>query len=85
MVHTTRHNCFAECFRHSVKPRKHSANSLSSVTLVGELYIDKDFFVKYFSSGTRQRLYRVSPGTRQRKAAVTTPRDGDRAFVECPT
>jgi hypothetical protein len=30
---TTGHSSFAECLRHSAKPRKHSANTLSSVTL----------------------------------------------------
>jgi hypothetical protein len=30
---TTRHSSFAECLRHSAKPRKHSAKCLSSVTL----------------------------------------------------
>jgi hypothetical protein len=34
---TTRHNCFAECFRHSAKPRKHPAKSLPSVTLDKEV------------------------------------------------
>jgi hypothetical protein len=46
----------------------HSANSLPSVTL-GKLYIDSGFFAEYFLS--------VSPGTRQRKFAITTPNDGD--------
>jgi hypothetical protein len=31
--------CFAECFRHSIKPRKHSANSLTSVTLGKEVSV----------------------------------------------
>jgi hypothetical protein len=30
---TTGHNCFVECFRHSAKTRKHSANFFPSVTL----------------------------------------------------
>jgi hypothetical protein len=30
---TTGHNSFVECLRHSAKPRKHSANTLPSVTL----------------------------------------------------
>jgi hypothetical protein len=58
-----------------VKPEKHSAKSLSSVVLVkrglDEQYIDKDFFVDYFFSGTQHRLCRVPEGTRQRKADVT--------------
>ena len=48
-----------------------------------KLYIDNDFFVKYFLSGTRQRLCRVTPGTRQSQVVATTPSDGDRAFAEC--
>jgi hypothetical protein len=50
---------------------------------IGELYIGNDIFVKYFLSGTRQRLCRVSLGTRQRKSAVTAPGNGDDAFAEC--
>jgi hypothetical protein len=34
---TTGHNCFVECFRHSAKPKKHSADSLPSVTLGKEV------------------------------------------------
>jgi hypothetical protein len=40
---------------------------------LGELYIDNNFFVEYFLSGTRQR-----------KIAVTMQSDGDEAFPECP-
>jgi hypothetical protein len=39
---------------------------------LGEQYIGNDFFAEYFLSGTRQKLCRVSLGTRQRKASVTT-------------
>jgi hypothetical protein len=38
---------------------------------VGELYIRNGFFTEYFLSGTRQRFYRVSPDTRQRKVILT--------------
>jgi hypothetical protein len=38
---------------------------------LGKLYIGNNFFVEYFLSGTRQRLCRVSAGTRQRKVDVT--------------
>ena len=50
---------------------------------ITEQYIDNDFFVEYFLSGTRQRLCRVPVGTRQRKAVVTVPGNGDGAFAEC--
>jgi hypothetical protein len=50
---------------------------------LGEQYISNDFFAEYFLSGTRQRLCRVSLGTRQRKVVVTTPGNGDGAFAEC--
>jgi hypothetical protein len=49
------------------EPKKHWAKSLPSVAL------DKDFFVEYFFSSTRHRLYRVSDGTQQRKAAIMAP------------
>jgi hypothetical protein len=39
---------------------------------LGEQYIGNDFFAEYFLLGTRQR-----------KAAVTAPSNGDGAFVEC--
>jgi hypothetical protein len=48
-----------------------------------ELFIGNDFFAEYFLSGTQQRLYRVSQGTRQRKVAVTLTGNGDGAFAEC--
>jgi hypothetical protein len=47
-------------------------------------YISNDFFTDYFLSGTRQRLCRVPVGTRQRKATVTAPDNGDNTFTECP-
>ena len=50
---------------------------------LGELYIGNDFFAEHFLSGTRQRLYRVSLGTRQRKVAITAPGDGNEAVAEC--
>jgi hypothetical protein len=50
---------------------------------LGELYIGNNLFAEYFLSGTRQRLCRVSFGTRQRKVTVTTPSDGDGSFAEC--
>jgi hypothetical protein len=37
---TTRHNCFAECFSHSAKPKKHLANPLPSVTLGKEYSVN---------------------------------------------
>jgi hypothetical protein len=78
---TTAHNCFAECFRHSARPRKHSANSLSSVTLDKEVSVNCTLATAYlpcnFLSGTRQRLCQVSPGTWQIKVVVTAPSDGD--------
>jgi hypothetical protein len=51
---------------------------------LGELYIGNGFFAEYFLSGTRQRLYRVSTGTRQRKVVVAATSNGDEAFAECP-
>jgi hypothetical protein len=50
---------------------------------LGELYIGNGFFAEYFLSGTRQRLYRVTLGTRQRKVAITVTGNGDGAFAEC--
>jgi hypothetical protein len=50
---------------------------------LGEQYIDNDFFAEYFLSGTRQRLCRVSLGTRQTKVAVTATGNGDDTFAEC--
>jgi hypothetical protein len=50
---------------------------------LGELYIGNSLFAEYFLSGTRQRLCRVSFGTRQRKVTVTAPSDGDGSFAEC--
>jgi hypothetical protein len=50
---------------------------------LGTQCIGKAFFAEYFFSGTRQRLCRVPGSTRQRKAAVTTPDDGDDVFAEC--
>jgi hypothetical protein len=93
---TTGHNSFAECLRHSAKPRKHSANTLPSVTLgkhfaecntrqrtLGELYIGNGLFAEYFLSDTRQRICRVPFGTRQRKVAVMASSDDDGSFAEC--
>jgi hypothetical protein len=51
--------------------------------VLGTQCIDKAFFAEYFFSGTRQRLCRVPGSTRQRKAAVTAPGDGDSVFAEC--
>jgi 5-formaminoimidazole-4-carboxamide-1-beta-D-ribofuranosyl 5'-monophosphate synthetase len=50
---------------------------------IDELYIDNNFSADYFLSDTRQRLYIVSLGTRQIKAAVTVYTNGDSAFAEC--
>lgn len=50
---------------------------------LSEQYIDNGLFAEYFLSGTRQRLYRVSVGTRQRKAVVTASDNEDGVFVEC--
>jgi hypothetical protein len=50
---------------------------------LGTQCIGKAFFAEYFFSGTRQRLCQVLGSTRQRKAAVTVPSDGDGVFVEC--
>jgi hypothetical protein len=41
--------------------------------VLGTQCIGKAFFAEYFFSGTRQR-----------KAAVTAPDDGDGVFAECP-
>jgi hypothetical protein len=85
---TTRHNCFAECFRYLVKPIKHLANSLPSVTLGKDVLANctsAAAFVEYFLSGTRQKLYWVPLGTRQTKFIVTMPCDGDGSFAECPS
>jgi hypothetical protein len=49
----------------------------------GKQYIGIGFFAKYFLSGTRQSLCRVSLGTRQRKVVVITACNGDDAFAEC--
>jgi hypothetical protein len=49
---------------------------------LGELYIGNNLFFEYFLSGTRQRLSRVSAGTRQIKVTVTTTGNGDGAFAE---
>jgi hypothetical protein len=46
--------------------------------------IGKAFFAEYFFSGTRQRHCRVPWSTRQRKAAIMAPGDGDGVFTECP-
>jgi hypothetical protein len=51
--------CFIECDTRQKKK-------------LSELYIGNIFFVKYLLSDTRQRLYRVLSGIRQRKVAVTT-------------
>jgi hypothetical protein len=48
-----------------------------------ELYIGNGFFVVYFLSSTRQRLCRVSTGTRQRKVAIMATGNGEGAFAEC--
>jgi hypothetical protein len=61
-------------------------NVLPSVTLAKkarQTVHRHDFFVKNFLSSTRQRLYRVSPGIRQRKVAVTATGNGDGAFAKC--
>jgi hypothetical protein len=49
---------------------------------LGELYIGNDFFAEYFLSDTRQRLCRVSNGTRQKKIAVTATGNDDGAYAE---
>lgn len=73
---TTRHNCFAECFRHSAKPRKHSAKSLSSVTL------DKE--VSTNCTSATASLSSTFSVTQQRKVTVTATSDDDGDFAECP-
>jgi hypothetical protein len=50
---------------------------------LGTRCIGKAVFAEYFFSGTRQRLCRVPGSTRQRKATVTAPSDGDGVFAEC--
>jgi hypothetical protein len=50
---------------------------------LGTQCIGKAFFAEYFFSGTRQSLCRVPENTRQRKAVVTAPVDGDDVFAEC--
>jgi hypothetical protein len=61
--------CFVECDTHQIK--------------IGKLYIGNGFFAEYFLSGTRERLCRLSPSTRQRKVAVTAAGNDDGAFAEC--
>jgi hypothetical protein len=68
----TRHNCFVECFRHSIKPTK----SLSSVTL------GKEVLTNFTSVIVSCRILFVSHSAKK-KVVVTTSDDGDGAFAEC--
>jgi hypothetical protein len=69
---------FIECLKHSANLKNTRRRRL------GELYISNSFFAEYFLSATKQRLCRVSLGTRQRNVAVTAPGDVDGACAECP-
>jgi hypothetical protein len=52
---------------------------------LGELYIDNGFFAEYFLSGTRQRLCRMSLGTRQKKSRRHDARWWRRSLCRAPT
>jgi hypothetical protein len=66
-----------QALKHSAKPEKHSAKRARRTVHQQRL------LCRLLLSGTRQRLCRVSLGTRQRKAAVTAPGNRDGAFAEC--
>lgn len=71
---TTRHNCFAECFRHSVEPRKHSAKSLPSVTLDKEVSTNCTSATASLSSTFCRALSKEkSPSLRQVTMTETLP------------
>lgn len=46
-----------------------------------KLYIDNDFFYEYFSSDTRQRLYRFPLVLDKKKVTITTLSNGDGTFT----
>jgi hypothetical protein len=50
---------------------------------LGTQCIGKAFFAEYFSRALGKVVYRVPESTRQRKAVVTAPGDGDGVFAEC--
>jgi hypothetical protein len=81
-------NRFAECLKHSAKPKKHSAKALPSVTLDKEGLANsasaKPSLPSAFSRALSKEVCRVPESTRQRKAVVTVPGDGDGGFAECP-
>jgi hypothetical protein len=70
-----------------VKALKHSAKALPSVALGKEGSTNsastKPSLPSTFSRALDKELCRVPGSTRQRKAAVTAPGDGDGVFAEC--
>jgi hypothetical protein len=66
---------FAECFRHSAKPRKHSANPLPSVTLGKEVSANCTSAVASLSSTFCRALNKEKSRSR-RQAKVTEPLPG---------
>jgi hypothetical protein len=81
LLYTTVIGRFTECLKHSAKPDKHSAKTLPSVTLGKESSANNTSATASLPSTFYQAL--VSLGTRQRKAVVTAPGNGDGAFAEC--
>jgi hypothetical protein len=70
------------------KALKHSAKDLPSVALGKEGSAHsasvKPSLPSTFSQALDKVVCRVPENTRQRKAAVTAPGDGDGVFAECP-
>jgi hypothetical protein len=79
-TYTTGLSCFAECFKHSIKPsRKHSSNYLSSVTLSNEvsttvhrqrplcrvLFVGCHLVLSKEKSSSQRQVTMIEPGTRQ--------------------
>jgi hypothetical protein len=85
---TTGIAAFAECLKQSAKPQKHSAKALPSIALGKEGSAHsasaKPSLPSTFSRALGKEVCRVPDNTRQRKAAVTAPGDGDGVFAECP-
>jgi hypothetical protein len=80
-VITTGIAAFTECLKHSAKTllsvalgKEGSAHSASA----------KPSLPSTFSRALGKEVCRVPDSTRQRKAAVTAPGDGDSVFAECP-
>jgi hypothetical protein len=88
-AHTTEINRFVECLKHSTKPLKHSVKALPSVTFGKKVSANsasaKPFLSSAFSRALDKPFCRVPENTRQRKAVVTAPGDGDGGFTECGT